>query len=85
MAAIRLGPKCKLPSLVFAELGVGEQYLEELGFDQERSVTTSIRDLDLQIAHRPHAFGSLRGRFGGGITVREPSPNGLIKIQTVFR
>jgi len=47
MTAIRLGPKSEFPGLVFAELGIREKYLEELGFDQERSTAASISDLDL--------------------------------------
>jgi len=49
MTAIRLGPKSEFPRLVFAELGVGEKYLEELIFDQGWSTTTEtpIKDLVL--------------------------------------
>ena len=47
MTAVRLCPKSEVSSFVFAELGVREKYLEELYFDQERSTTTLIKDLDL--------------------------------------
>ena len=61
MTAVRLCPKSEVSSFVFAELGVREKYLEELYFDQERSTTTLIKDLDLYIAHVPDALGSLGG------------------------
>ena len=46
MTAIRLCPESEFSSLVFAELGVREEDLEELNVDQGWSNTSPMRDLD---------------------------------------
>ena len=61
MTAIGLGPECEFPRFVFAELGIGEEGLEELDINNNGGSTTLIKGSDeTQIAYFPHALGRLQ-------------------------
>lgn len=80
MSAIGLRPESKLPSLVFAELDIGEEDLYELNGDREQSVAMSIES-GLWITHVPHTLRSFSSRRSRGVAVREADANGLIKVK----
>lgn len=81
MSTIGLGPECEFPRLIFAELCIGEEDLEELDDNKGKSATVIKRS---GLAYFPHTLRCLHRRLGGDIAVREPNADGLIKIQPAY-